>query len=166
MCAACVRVCCNQSGQATNGSLTFWLSNALRPIWELSPLRIANRWSRPSPPSPSVFYKGELQGDKMDAGARRRASGNCVVYIKWIKLNIWFICFNLPRVARVLVMCFFPLSDRKCILTSSTVQRRSVLGSTWRWLLDRKVLLNYHWWGKKQAVHLSMTVQPVLCFVR
>lgn len=38
-----VQAGCNQRGQTANGSVTFWLSNALWPIWELSPLRIANR---------------------------------------------------------------------------------------------------------------------------
>lgn len=72
---------CNQRGQTANGSVTFWLPNALRPIWELSLLRIANRWSPPTPPPlPSVFYKGELHGDKMNVCLRVYSRRNCFFF--------------------------------------------------------------------------------------
>lgn len=110
-----VQAGCNQRGQTANGSVTFWLSNALWPIWELSPLRIANRWSRPTPPSPSMFYKGELHGDKMELC-------RCVRVWKFIfrqiKLHVSFIlrsvCFfffylltSLEKCSKCLLKAFF-----------------------------------------------------------
>lgn len=97
---------CNQRGQTANGGATFWLSNALWPIGELSLLRIANRWSRPTPPSTSMFYKGELHGHKMDACCVLRClySGR-------------YICFG--DVLWVLVKSFFFLSVRQKALLNN-----------------------------------------------
>lgn len=88
---------CNQRGQTANGGATFWLSNALWPIGELSLLRIANRWSRPTPPSTSMFYKGELHGHKMDACCVLRClySGRYICFgdVLWVLVKSFFFSF-------------------------------------------------------------------------
>lgn len=93
--SACRQAVCNQRGQTANGTVTFWLPNVLWPIWKLSLLRRANRWSRPTPPSPFVFYKGELHADEMDACVRECPKellmlGNLLVYTHklWVCVHI------------------------------------------------------------------------------
>lgn len=108
-----VQAGCNQRGQTANGSVTFWLSNALWPIWELSLLRIANRWSRPTPPSPSMFDKGELHGDKMDVSV-------CVC------VCVWWSCDDCIQEDKTAFSFFFtPSIFGECLLNPFFCQTES-----------------------------------------